>query len=93
MSVLGLSWAILVSILESKIINNHWFSTVFVDNHFFDRDKVYNRVLDQAWVDLGSERVQHECQNGSNMDPNMIPNSINKYDENLIDFGLRQGGP
>ena len=59
----------------------------------FDKDKVYNRVLDQTWVDLGSKMVQHECQHGSNMDPNMIQKQIKTYDEILMDFGLRQGGP
>ena len=60
--------------------------------HFFNKYKVYNRVLGQAWVDLGSKRVQSESPNGSKIDPKMIKNTITTYDEILIDFGLRLGG-
>ena len=77
--------------LGVKIIKNVGLLFGFVEIQFFDEDKVYNRVWDQTWVDLGAQRAQNECQNGPQVDSKIIPKTMNTYDVILMDFGLRQG--
>ena len=70
-TLLGPSWDHLGPVLGHfglhLLVTNHKQPFVFIrfcEHSCFDKDKFYNRVLDQSWVDLGSNRVQNECKNG-----------------------------
>ena len=68
-SVLGMSWVVLRSILESKIIKLHWFSKVFVKIMFLKKIRLRNA----SWTELGSilmpKRIQKGSQIGAEMEP------------------------
>ena len=62
---------------QKTILGPSWRPHAFIrfcEHTFFvvDTNKVYNRVLDQTWVDLDPKRVQNESHNDFEMDPKMI---------------------
>ncbi len=68
---------VLVAILGSKIIKNHWILKVFVNNHVFEKYKVWSSIFDSFWIDFGSQ-----------MEPKRDKNWYQKSIEKVIGFWI-----